>query len=141
MSKTLSNLLMFILVGMALSLFFLIGSGSPITVQGVMFANAQVFVLGTLLNPFAGLSFILVAVSVFMRDTPRGNKILAKRSVWFQKLFGQLRWPLLSMAIAAAIGAAIMVLNPNWWALISIYPMAQILVFLGLRQLRDNYRR
>ncbi len=90
--------------------------------------------MGVLLNPFAGLAITWSLVVVVMLDTNKGELALAKAKPLVRVLFGRVRGPVIGLAVSAVLAVLIQSLNPNIWANISWLPIAQVLMFLGLRQ-------
>ncbi len=90
--------------------------------------------MGVLLNPFAGLAITWSLVVVVMLDTNKGELALAKAKPLVRALFGRVRGPVIGLAVSAVLAVLIQSLNPNIWANISWLPIAQVLMFLGLRQ-------
>ena len=92
--------------------------------------------MGVMVNPFAGLAMIWVLVTVFMLDTQKGQVALAKAGRLVKALFGRVLWPILGLVLAVILAVLMNSINHNLWATISFFPIAQVLIFLGLRNWR-----
>jgi len=103
------------------------------TIFVILTAQFTWLVMGAMLNPFAGLAIIWVLVAVVMLDTQKGQLVITKAGPLAQALFGRQLWPIIGLVVAGLLGVLLQGLNHNWWATISILPIAQVLIFLGLR--------
>ena len=97
--------------------------------------------MSALLNPFAAAAVGYLFVVIYFQDTLSGQKSLETKSVRTRKLLGDIRVPLLAMGLSAIAGLVMTTINSNWWSIISLFTLIQILIFLGARKLRDSERK
>ncbi len=137
-NRSVWNVVVFYVVGVVLVLSLYLGNlqKADFVQASVQIIGAQFtwLAMGVLLNPFAGLAITWSLVVVVMLDTNKGELALAKAKPLVRVLFGRVRGPVIGLAVSAVLAVLIQSLNPNIWANISWLPIAQVLMFLGLRQ-------
>jgi hypothetical protein len=141
-NRSVWNIAVFYVVGLVFTLPLVLGSirdGDPVQLLvQVLSAQFTWLIMGAMLNPFAGLAMTWALVTVVMLDTAKGQIALAKAKPLTRKLFGSVLPAVIALAGAAVLAVLIQALNNNIWASISWLPLAQVAIFLGLRQWKHS---
>ncbi len=142
-NKSVWNITVFYVVGLVLISSLVLGSirqgDEPVQlIVQVLLAQFTWLVMGVILNPFAGLAIIWALVTVIMLDTAKGQVAMAKAQPLTRRLFGRVSSPVIALLLAAVMAVLVQSLNNNIWANLSWLPLAQVLIFLGLRQWKHS---
>ena len=104
--------------------------------SGFLTAQFQYFFVGSILNPASGVAVFYVLVAMTFQDTARGRAALLKMPAKGRKVLETMAYPPIAMGVAAVVALVLQTVNSNIWALLSLFPMVQVLTMLGIRKLR-----
>jgi membrane protein implicated in regulation of membrane protease activity len=139
-SKMVSNAILLLVAGIIFPGFMgLNGSGSTLDKVIQLFTAQFSFAgIGVMLNPTLFVAAVAIFTAIFCRDSAAGRKFYETSPAWFKRIFGTLSVPMLALGVSAIAGLVFQTLNSNWWSVISLFTMVQILLFVGMRSLRET---